>query len=260
MKAKTVAERAAELGMDQRELVLALRALSRRKLERGARRKTRQYYWQSWYPMVPLMSHEQAAACFGVDVEDYKRESKKLDWKPWTTEAMKVAMFAFYEREGRWPMAREYKLANDLPPYRQWAFRGDNELSTWDTRSNDVWERIIARDRRCTPEMAISFRNVLARKEAIDRIGFQTFIKKGIATVRDEDPEWGTLYELPGETPSEPMVLLKVINSTAEPDGSFSEYYLRVPPTMFNAREAVRWTFGGDEMLGSQVYAPLVQT
>ena len=139
-------------------------------------------------------------------------------------------------------------------------FQGDNTLDTWDTRSTHVWERIIARDRRCTPDMSISFRNVLARKEAIDRIGFQTFIKKGLATVREDDPEWGTLYELPGETTQEPMVLLKVINSTAEPDGSFSEYYLRVLPDQQTARDAVRWTFGGDEMLGSQVYAPLVQT
>lgn len=257
--AKTVAERAAELGMDQQELVHALRLLSRRKLKRGKRLHAARPWWKV-YHWHPYMTEEQAAACFGVDPIDAKREIAKRDWRPWTLEEMKQAMFAFYKREGRWPMAREYKNANGLPPYRQWAWRGSSELQVWNVRSLDVWERIIARDRRCTPQMALSFRNVLARKEAIDRIGFETFLKKKIATVRDEDPEWGTLYEMPGETTSELMVMLKVINSTPEPDGTFAEYYLRVPPNMQTAREAVRWTFGGDETLGQQAYAPLVQT
>jgi len=257
--AKTVAERAAELDLDQRELAQILRLLSRRNLKRGKKLKKIRY-WHAQYELKPHMTEEQAAKALDIGVADAKREIAKLDWKPWTTEQMKLAMFAFYKREGRWPMAREYKLANELPPYRQWMWRGYDELNTYDVRSIDVWERIIARDKRCTPQMAISFRNVLARKEAIDRIGFQTFLKKKLATVREEDPEWGTLYELPGETPSEPMVMLKVINSTAEPDGTFSEYYLRVPPNMQTAREAVRWTFGGDEMFGQQAYEPLVQT
>jgi hypothetical protein len=41
----------------------------------------------------------------------------------------------------------------------------------------------------------------------------------------------------------EPLVMVKVINSTVEPDGSFKSYFLRVPPSMTTAREAVAWTF-----------------
>ena len=37
---------------------------------------------------------------------------------------------------------------------------------------------------------------------------------------------------------------VKVINGTAEPDGSFKEYYLKVPPDMDTAKEAVAWTYG----------------
>jgi len=255
---KTVAERAAELGMDQQELVHALRLLSRRKLKRGARRIYARYY--HYYEYEAHMTVEKAAECFGINAEDAEREIVKTDWKPWTTEQMKVAMFAFYKREGRWPKAREYKLANELPPYRQWAFRAGDELGVWDARPADLWERVIARDRRCTPMVALSLRNVLARKEAIERIGFETFIKRRLATVLDEHPEYGTLYQLPGETPSEPMVLLKVVNSTPEPDGTFANYYLRVPPDQTDVREALTWTFNGNEALGSQLYEPLVQT
>ena len=123
-----------------------------------------------------------------------------------------------------------------------------------------LWERRVARDRRCTPSIAVRLRNVLARREAIERIGFDTFIKRGLATVIDEHPEFGVLYELPGETTREPMVLLKVVNSTPEPDGRFADYYLRVPPDQTDVREALKWTFNGDEALGELPYEPLVET
>ncbi len=37
--------------------------------------------------------------------------------------------------------------------------------------------------------------------------------------------------------------MVKVVNSTPEPDGSFKDYFLRVPPTCQTALEAVAWTF-----------------
>jgi len=256
---KTVAERAAELGLDKKQLIQALQLLSRRKLIYDGMVRANygyRYYYRRHKVLLPT---EQAALALGVLPEDAEREIKLAGPRSWSQREALTAMFEFHKREGRWPKSKEYKNANDLPPYRHWMWLAGNN-GNWNVSAKDRWERWIAADRRCTPQMALTLRNTLARKEAIDRIGFETFIKKGMATVRDDDPEWGTLYELPGETTSEPMVLLKVINSTAEPDGSFSEYYLRVPPDQRKAREAVRWTFGGDEMLGSQVYAPLVQT
>ena len=41
----------------------------------------------------------------------------------------------------------------------------------------------------------------------------------------------------------EPLVMVELLNSTAEPDGSCRTYMLRVPPTVMSAREAVAWTF-----------------
>jgi hypothetical protein len=38
--------------------------------------------------------------------------------------------------------------------------------------------------------------------------------------------------------------MVKVKNSTAEPDGTYKDYYLRVPPWMRTPSEAVSWTFG----------------
>jgi len=87
--------------------------------------------------------------------------------------------------------------------------------------------------------------NVEVRRLMMERFGKERFlIESGTEPIQSDD--WGTLYrkELPRD---EPLVMVKVINSTPEPDGTFREYFLRVPPTMRTAREAVAWTFGKRE-------------
>jgi hypothetical protein len=67
--------------------------------------------------------------------------------------------------------------------------------------------------------------------------------------------DWGKLYQqqLPGD---EPLCMVKVLNATPEPDGTFKEYWLRVPPTMRTAHQAVAWTFSAE----AQDYRPAVET
>lgn len=69
------------------------------------------------------------------------------------------------------------------------------------------------------------------------------------------EDDCGELYrkELAGD---EPLVMVRVVNSTPEPDGSFKRYMLRVPPTVQTAREAVAWTFD----MPPEQYRPEVQT
>jgi hypothetical protein len=50
--------------------------------------------------------------------------------------------------------------------------------------------------------------------------------------------------------------MVEVLNSTPEPDGTRKTYFLRVPPNLRTAREAVAWTFG---LAGSQ-YRPERET
>lgn len=85
----------------------------------------------------------------------------------------------------------------------------------------------------------------------------------------DHDERFGTLWrrEVPDD---EPIVMLEVINSTREPDGSFKHYWLRVDPNLrpmladgqfgspqdATALNAVASTFG----LTGQQYAPMVET
>ncbi|HEY9775370.1 MAG TPA: hypothetical protein V6C81_16510 [Planktothrix sp.] len=105
-----------------------------------------------------------------------------------------------------------------------------------------TWQRIEETD------------NIEVRRVMLERFGMSRYIEEaGVEPVHED--QFGTLFrrEMPND---EPLVLLKVLNSTPEPDGSIKEYFLRVPPNIQTAREAVAWTFGFDP----ETYDPLVQT
>jgi hypothetical protein len=96
--------------------------------------------------------------------------------------------------------------------------------------------------------------NVEVRRVMLERFGAERFMRESGGRLVQQD-EWGKLWraDIAGD---EPLVMVEVVNSTAEPDGSFKDYFLRVPPTVRTAREAVAWTFGVDE----GAYAPAVET
>lgn len=76
----------------------------------------------------------------------------------------------------------------------------------------------------------------------VERYGQERFLIESGAAIRHRD-DAGVLYERPlGD--DEPIVMVQVKNSTPEPDGSFKDYFIRVPPSMATARQAVAWTFG----------------
>jgi hypothetical protein len=87
--------------------------------------------------------------------------------------------------------------------------------------------------------------NLEVRRIMLERFGIGRYLLESKADVLNED-EYGTLYRkrIAGD---EPLLMVRVKNSTAEPDGSYREYFLRVPPFVRTAREAVAWTFDFDE-------------
>jgi hypothetical protein len=105
-----------------------------------------------------------------------------------------------------------------------------------------------------TPQIIQEQRNVELRRMMLEHYGHERFIIESGAEPIQQD-EAGKLWRvvLPRD---EPITMVEVVNSTAEPDGSFRTYWLRVPPHTRTAREAVAWTFG----LAEQEYRPQVQT
>lgn len=96
--------------------------------------------------------------------------------------------------------------------------------------------------------------NAEVRRVMLERFGQARYIEESGA-VRVHEDDFGTLYrkELQGD---EPLVMVKVVNSSPEPDGTYKDYFLRVPPQISTAREAVAWTFD----LKESDYAPDRQT
>ena len=84
--------------------------------------------------------------------------------------------------------------------------------------------------------------NAEVRRVMMERYGLSRYLEDSGAQLVHED-ELGKLYRTE-IADDEPLVMVKVMNSTAEPDGTRKAYFLRVPPDMTVARDAVAWTFG----------------
>ncbi len=83
--------------------------------------------------------------------------------------------------------------------------------------------------------------NIERRRGLLELYGLARYLSDSNATLVSKD-DCGELYQI--QIPNdEPLTMVKVINSTIEPDGTYKSYFLRVPPRMTTAREAVAWTF-----------------
>lgn len=70
-------------------------------------------------------------------------------------------------------------------------------------------------------------------------------LSHGLGDLISQD-DYGKLWRIRGATDAEPLIVVEVVNMTPERDGSYAHHFLRVPPTVGTAREAVAWTFGFD--------------
>ncbi|MCA9803334.1 MAG: hypothetical protein KC777_15295 [Cyanobacteria bacterium HKST-UBA02] len=97
-------------------------------------------------------------------------------------------------------------------------------------------------------------RNVTVRNHMIELYGMDKYVRDTGATMVQKD-DYGALFrkDIAGH---EPLVLVKVRNSSPEPDGTFKDYFLRVPPETRTAREGIAWTFG----LDAREYLPKIET
>jgi len=114
---------------------------------------------------------------------------------------------------------------------------------------------VVERPESITVSQIENEENVEVRRVLLERFGDARFLEQSGMTPVHED-EFGTLYkrEFSGD---EPLTIVKVVNASPEPDGSFKQYYLRVPPEIETARQAVAWSFGFGDQLD---YHPAVQT
>ena len=138
--------------------------------------------------------------------------------------------------------------AEDGPAMR-WA--DGSEVYAWRGR---VVERSLVCVRPLTPAFIAAERDPDRQSVLVERYGLGRFLAEtgAIAVHADECGQLYRLHQLQGE----PIAAVHVVNASPEPDGSFRDFWLRVPPTVQTAREAVAWTFG----LQEQEYRPMAQS
>ncbi|MGW1669775.1 DUF6745 domain-containing protein [Streptomyces sp. NPDC002324] len=105
-----------------------------------------------------------------------------------------------------------------------------------------------------TPAEIRAEENAELRRVMLEFYGYDRYLEESGAKPVHRD-ETGVLWRiaLPGD---EDVVMVEVVNSTPEPDGTSRTYWLRVPPATTTARAGVAWTFG----LSAEAYEPLRQT
>lgn len=105
-----------------------------------------------------------------------------------------------------------------------------------------------------TPERIRVEENAELRRVMLEFYGYDRFLTESGAEPVHRDGT-GVLWRIALDG-DEDVVMVEVVNSTPEPDGSHRTYWLRVPPGTRTAKEGVAWTFG----LPGEAYAPLLQT
>ena len=113
-----------------------------------------------------------------------------------------------------------------------------NGARYWFWRGMQVPEHLIDRPHEITVAAIDGERNAELRRVMIERYraneevrGAGAYLRDAGAARLDHDEQFGTLWrrDVPGD---ETIVMLEVVNRTAEPDGSFKRYWLRVHPEL----------------------------
>lgn len=81
--------------------------------------------------------------------------------------------------------------------------------------------------------------NAEIRRVMIDLYGVEKYLLETNAKIIHNDEKWGTLYskDVPGD---ETIMMVKVKNSTVEPDGTYKDYFLRCEPTAYGGLKTAR--------------------
>ncbi len=144
--------------------------------------------------------------------------------------------------------AEDGRLHRDSGPAVQY----DNGSGLWFWKGVRVPEEVILRPREITSKQILAEQNAEVRRVMIERVGIERFVRESGA--REVHPhEMGRLFEI--DLPGDPDRVLKAVQVECPSTGRL--YFLRVPPAIDRADDAVAWTFGFD---AAKRYAPIAET
>lgn len=125
-------------------------------------------------------------------------------------------------------------------------------LHAW--RGMPVPAAFLAELATLTPQRIREEENAELRRVMLEYYGYDRYLTESGAEPVHRD-ETGVLWRIALDG-DEDVVMVEVVNSTPEPDGTHRTYWLRVPPATRTAKDGVAWTFG----LDGAAYAPVRQT
>ncbi|MFI9629655.1 DUF6745 domain-containing protein [Streptomyces sp. NPDC052042] len=132
------------------------------------------------------------------------------------------------------------------------AYRDGFSLCAW--RGMPVPAEFLTELNALTPRRIREEENAELRRVMLEFYGYERYLSESGAEPVHRD-ETGVLWRIPLQG-DEDVVMVEVVNSTPEPDGTHRTYWLRVPPGTRSAKDGVAWTFG----LSGDAYAPVRQT
>jgi hypothetical protein len=121
-----------------------------------------------------------------------------------------------------------------------------------------VTKQIVDTPETLTVKQIEQEENSEVRRVMIERFGQARFLQESGAKAISTELLGGREYTLYRKevNDDEPILMVRCINATAEPDGTFHKYFIRVPPDTKTALSAVAWTFG----IKPKQYAPVMET
>ncbi|MFJ9977949.1 DUF6745 domain-containing protein [Streptomyces cyaneofuscatus] len=132
------------------------------------------------------------------------------------------------------------------------AYQDGFALYAW--RGMPVPADFLAELASLTPQRIREEENAELRRVMLEFYGYDRYLTESGAEPVHRD-ETGILWRIALDG-DEDVVMVEVVNSTPEPDGTHRTYWLRVPPATRTAKDGVAWTFG----LDGAAYAPVRQT
>jgi hypothetical protein len=192
-------------------------------------------YWVpgewKYTPRKPYRTDEEISELLHISVEELRdaHAAYVKSRKPPSRAECARMVWEYLRAHDRWPRPNQFIKRNGLP-------------SRTAMEHYEYWSllRAVAVRYKMKPEWILSQQNQTIRRNLITKYGYQ-YILQGQAPVQQDD--YGSLYRIPTPSGQEEIVLVEVVNTTPEPDGSFAHYFLRVPPNTASARAAVQWTF-----------------
>lgn len=114
----------------------------------------------------------------------------------------------------------------------------------------NVPDNVILSPNTITIEMINAERNTEVRRVLMERYGWSRYLKDAGGTVIDEYADQlgqpVRLWKRDLGQNQRPLVMLELVNSTPEPDGTLKQYMFGVPADMTSAKKAHAWHCGFD--------------